>query len=132
MVQENQDFLATRFVEGELLDSSVYGIQPERVIHRTGAELLALLYALLRFAAAAAKEEEGVRKEGNGDELDQVLEAARKAEAQRLYNTLSKDCAALVGSLWLEPRAEGVSPDAGQAAQWFAKSRQSFEHARED
>lgn len=109
---DQEDFLATRFVEGELLDSSVYGIQPARVIHQSGTELLTVLFALLQSAATASQDKEGSgtvpdwKKEEEGDEEEEeaVLDAARRVHARRLYRHLAQDCASLLGMLWLEPR----------------------------
>jgi len=114
---DQEDFLATRFVEGELLDSSVYGIQPARVIHQSGTELLTVLFALLHSAATAPQDKGETdalpswKKEvGEADEEEEaVLETARRAHARRLYTYLAQDCASLLGMLWLEPRYVSIS-----------------------
>ena len=111
---DQEDFLATRFVEGELLDSSVYGIQPARVIHQSGTELLTVLFALLHSAATVPQDKEvsgalpDWKKEEEEDEEEEeeavMLDTARRVHARRLYRHLSQDCASLLGTLWLEPR----------------------------
>jgi hypothetical protein len=108
---DQEDFLATRFVKGELLDSSVYGIQPARVIHESGTELLTLLFALLHCAANTPqdKEDDGaligwMKEDECKDQEEKVLETFRRIHARRLYRCLAQDCASLLGMLWLEPR----------------------------
>ena len=95
--EEDGQYLA-RFVERELLDASVSGIQPERVVHHSGASLLATMQALLAHAAMASA------SAGPGGGSDDPLEAARADEARALYMALARKCASLLGSVWLEAR----------------------------
>ncbi len=100
--EEEGRYLA-RFVERELLDASVYGIQPERVIHHSGTALLTTMHALLAHAAAAASAASADLAEDGGS-VAAALEAARAEEARALYTALARKCASLLGSAWLEAR----------------------------
>lgn len=96
--EEDGQYLA-RFVEREMLDASVYGIQPERVIHHSGAALLTTMHALLVHAADAA---------ASAASSESTLEAVRAEEARALYTALARKCASLLGSVWLEARCVRV------------------------
>jgi len=112
MEEDNEDFAATRFVEGEMLDSSVYGIQSPRVVYQSGTELLAILYAHLRVAADVGgmecssivwrSEEYKMDREGLND--DSIVERARRRHVEKLYRQQQKDCATILGMLCLDPR----------------------------
>jgi hypothetical protein len=107
--EEEEGRYLARFVERELLDASVYGIQPERVIHHSGAALLTTMHALLAHAAAAAAAVASSAQDGGGGgdggrDVCAALEAARAEEARALYTALARKCASLLGSVWLEAR----------------------------
>lgn len=113
---DEDEFTNTRFVEGELLDSSVYGIQPEHVVHQSGADLMATTFSLLECAAANREEEDGetvyeaISSDLETDEisllsnLESMLEKIHAHDIKQLYRDLSRECATMLGDMWLVPR----------------------------
>lgn len=102
--EEEEGRLLARFAERELLDASVYGIQPEWVIHHSGAVLLTTMHAILAHAAAAAAAAATAAAREGSDGVDVALEAVRAEEARLLYSALVRKGASLLGSVWLEAR----------------------------
>ena len=115
---DDQEMTTTRFVEGELLDSSVYGIQPEHVVHQSGSDLMANMFSRLDRVVSSAErlsmEDQPVYEEisttMDDDEisvlsnLERLMDRIHVHESKQLYRHLARECATILGDMWLIPR----------------------------